>query len=436
MVALDSVEDSQALRSLHRGAAEVLWDALIADLRRRETVSSGMVVELHHLLAHPSAPYTFAVGDALREAHHWRNSQALVAMSTMDHFEFLCVHLFKESRFFFHVRHGSSERLSRYADIAAFANVWKNDLDWGGKVLRSVTERGLSTPVGCALRQTGMLFELPKEAEDLGESLTLDDEAWMDEFYSGNSYTSPVMRWKTPFPARVFQTDTTQEALDVLSARGTGGRPQVAAVRESEAGVGEGPPALAACTRVSEQSVCPLQQFGTHMQLGETPKSDADLSFHFGLAWSSSTLKVCARVFCKLVACGSANPRGFFYDRDAMRIYVGSSEGVRNLVVAPMGNWNDWCLLEQRFSGHKWEARVPLGSGLSVAPHDDGYSVVVVIPFEFIGITPLAGAEVLFDLEVLSCSSACDGVDRIMVWAGGVFRAPHDPSVLGSVVLS
>ena len=263
----------------------------------------------------------------------------------------------------------------------------------------------------------------------------------MDEFHGGNWYGSqkqPAIcyRWKTPLYERILNGPHTEEALEIIASSAPQPRPTLIC-RESLRKI---PWRVTAkhhsFGEIVESRVPAWQQFGTHVQMGNLPSDDNDLSVRFCVWRNGGFLWIAIEVLDSCVVRNSGENMGFFYDQDAVRLLIcpdGSSVESYYVILGPEES-QGYCI-KQRLSGGEFSCQIINTARVVARVTSVGYTITLGIPFDELGVSSTSGTEFGFDLQIEDCDDPSAGVIRSMVWAGGEMRGNFDPTVLGRIVL-
>ena len=398
-------------------------------------------VEIHITLNHPTAEYCLEHEPLF--AKSITTTLLGVDLETLpleEYFLFLCEHLYRETRFISHIKDGTDQRLSKYCDVNEFAERLGNQLDWA--LLTDIAlQANMKRPVHYTLNVLERLFKPNRRRYGPLATLMDGDNYFMDEFHGGNWYGSqkqPAIcyRWKTPLYERILNGPHTEEALEIIASSAPQPRPTLICreilrkipwrVTAKHHSFGE----------IVESRVPSWQQFGTHVQMGDLPSGDNDLSVRFCIWRNGEFFWIAIEVLDSHVVRSSGKNVGFFYDQDAVRLLICPDKLSVNSYYVLLGpdEKQSYCI-KQRLSSGEFSCRSIKTARVTASVTSVGYAITLGIPFDELGVSSASGTEFGFDLQIEDCDDPSTGVIRSMVWAGGEMRGSFDPTVLGKVVL-
>lgn len=364
----------------------------------------------------------------------------LNTLSLEEYFLYLCEHLYRESRHICHIKVGNDQRLSKYCDLDKFAEHLGDQIDWS--LLTSIIlQTNMKRPVQYALFRLEMLFKSDRRRYGPLANLMDSDYSLMEEFYGGNLCGSKRRRaicykWKTSFYERFCKGLNIEEALEIIASSTPQPRPTLIC-RESLSKL-SWERSINCCSfgEIVESRVPIWQQFGTHVQMGNLPVNDNDLSARFCTWRNGEFFWLAIEILDSCIVQSSEENVGFFYDRDAVRVLIcpdGCAVESYYVLLGP-DEGQAYCI-KQRLTGGEFSCRSINTASVAASVTSVGYAITLGIPFDELGVSSSSGTEFGFDLQIEDCDDPSIGVIRSMVWAGGEMRGSFDPTVLGKVVL-
>lgn len=398
-------------------------------------------VEIHTALNHPTAKYCLATKPLFSKSLTTTFlSVELKTLPLEEYFLFLCEHLYRETRFICHIKDGTDQRLSKYCDVNEFAGCLGDQLDWD-----FLTDIALQTnmirPIHYTLNVLERLFNSDRRRYGPLAALMDDDSSFMDEFHGGNWYGSQKQsaicyRWRTPLYERIFRSSNTEEALEIIVSNTPQPRPTLIC-RESLREISwKNSVDYCSFGEIVESRVPTWQQFGTHVQMGNLPADDNDLSARFCVWRDGKFFWITVEVIDSCVVRGNGEKVGFFYEQDAVRLLIcPSGYSVESYYVLLGSDEGQGYCIKQRLTGGEFSCRTIKMARVITRVNSVGYVITLGIPFDELGVSSASGTEFGFDLQIEDCDDPSTGVIRSMVWAGGEMRGSFDSTVLGKVVL-
>ena len=398
-------------------------------------------VEIHIALNHPTAGY--CMENELLFAKSITTTFLGFELETLpleEYFLFLCEHLYRETRFISHIKNGTDQRLSKYCDVNEFAERLGNQLDWA--LLTDIAlQANMKRPVHYTLNVLERLFKPDRRRYGPLATLMDGDNYFMEEFHGGNWYGSQKQPaicyiWKTPLYERIFNGPNTEEALEIIASYAFQSRPTLICRENLRETPWENSVENHSFGEIVESRVPTWQQFGTHVQMGDLPADDNDLSARFCVWRNGEFFWIAIEVLDSCVVRSSGENVGFFYEQDAVRLLICPDKcSVESYYVLLSSEEGQGYFIKQRLTGGEFSCRVVNTARVVASVTSVGYAITLGIPFEELDISFTRGTEFGFDLQVEDCDDPSAGVIRSMVWAGGEMRGSFDPTVLGKVIL-
>ena len=398
-------------------------------------------VEIHVALNHPTAAYCLANESLFAKSITTTLlGIELETLSLEEYFLFLCEHLYRETRFISHIESGTDQRLLKYCDVNEFAECLEDQLDWA--LLTDIAlQANMKRPVHYTLNVLERLFKPDRRRYGSLAALMEGDNYFMDEFHGGNWYGSQKQsaicyRWKTPLYERIFNGPNIEEALEIIVSCTPQPRPTLICRESLRKIPWENSVEHHSFGEIVESRVPTWQQFGTHVQMGDLPADDNDLSTRFCIWRNGEFFCIAVEVLDSYVVQSSGENVGFFYEQDAVRLLICPDNcSVKSYYVLLGPDEGQSYCINQRLTGGKFSCRIINTAKVVADLTPSGYAITLGIPFEELGISSIKGTEFGFDLQIEDCDDPSVGVIRSMVWAGGEMRGSFDPTVLGKVVL-
>ena len=286
-----------------------------------------------------------------------------------------------------------------------------------------------------------MLFKSDRRRYGPLANLMDSDYSLMEEFYGGNLCGSKRNRaicykWKTSFYERFCKGMNIEEALEIIASSTPQPRPTLIC-RESSSKI-PWERSISCCSfgEIVDSRVPTWQQFGTHVQMGELPADDNDLSARFCVWKNGEFFWITIEVLDSCVVRNNGEKVEFFYDQDAIRLLIcPDGRSVESYYMLLGSDEDQGYCIKQRLTGGEFSCQSINTAKVIASVTSIGYAITLGIPFEELGISSASGTEFGFDLQVEDCDDPSIGVIRSMVWAGGEMRGSFDPTVLGKVVL-
>lgn len=398
-------------------------------------------VEIHIALNHPTAGYCLKNEPLFDKSITTTLSGfELETLPLEEYFLFLCEHLYRETRFISHIKNGTDQRLSKYCDVNEFADRLGDQLDWA--LLTDIAlQANMKRPVHYTLNVLERLFKSDRRRYGPLATLMDGDNYFMEEFHGGNWYGSqkqPAIcyRWKTPLYERIFNGPNTEEALEIIASYAFQSRPTLICRENLREIPWENSVENHSFGEIVESRVPTWQQFGTHVQMGDLPADDNDLSARFCVWRNGEFFWIAIEVLDSCVVRSNGENMGFFYEQDAVRLLICLDKcSVESYYVLLGSEEGQGYFIKQRLTGGEFSCRVVNTARVVASVTSVGYAITLGIPFEELNISSTRGTEFGFDLQVEDCDDPSAGVVRSMVWAGGEMRGSFDPTVLGKVIL-
>ena len=389
--------------------------------------SWSSVIEIHHRALYAEAPFRFDSPRLFEEAEliELCPGVKVKTLSTMDHFLFLCIHLYKHATAIHAIKKVDDLRLQRFCDLYEMIQLYQDRL-LNEILIERIEENHLQEPVWFALCHTNCIYESSLLTGFL-DDWHVQNTNNLDRFFA-NSYFGPTYyRWESGFFKRLFSKSNASEAEAIIQKN----KPKSGSIlcQKLKPSNIDGDGAILDWGEfeeynIHEDNIPEWQPYKTHVHAGPKPVNEQDLSAQFKIGWTENGLHFHINVKDQIVIPCSINERQtsskFLYDQDAVCIYVGIRDYLKRmfLLLRPDLAEGVQCI-QQNLEGDQLIYEVVQDAKAFAQVTEDGYEVTALIPQAFLGVGFEPNMRIGFDILIYDCDDYESGILRELVWAGG-----------------
>ena len=414
------------------------------------------IVEVHHSITPPSDECYFDVIEAFDRSMTWKLGKhaEIGVLAKEDMIIQLCHHLFREATHIYHISTGNDQMIRKYCDVLETLHWFEESGSDAQVLIGRVLCLGMEKPVYYTLYHLAEFYKIGDECmiQEIMRGIEPENKAYLDSFYVSsrvirdidfnrriigynalNKYKRAVYNWKTTFRTRIWKDNNIEEAERtiekdrnapfILECRKVNEKPVFDDSLSS--GIWRDIEEMS----ISEERVPSWQPYGTHVQMGYRPKSDAELSASFKVCWNAEFLYFKIDICDDHVVTSNTEPVGYFHDQDAVVVYLqaeGTTTGARYFLLLRGTSVVQLTCVTQRAKRDIFYSQIVDGVQGQAQIGARGYKMEFGIPFSAFRIEdPRLGTEILFDIEIEDCDSSSEGTKTTLAWFGSDGRSNH-----------
>lgn len=410
-----------------------IWNMCMSRLYKTPYLT---ILDLHYHICYPSEPLVVDLKEWFDTATTCQVSGdcAIPVFNIVNQLIYLSRHLFFEATFYRRILKNEEVKLDKFQDVFQIIKLHDSPA-FRRALVKRANELKAIEPVYYTLFYLDRLYDSSSINDILGR-FDRPRRSLPDEFYGEHNGTTTFF-WDTPFLDRLFNKNSAKAATEVVK-KATSSEPGIRCFKiqssmQDDLGFLD-PDVSDPQIRIPESFNESGHRSETHLQVGEIPKSNSDLSAKCWIGWNESFFYLAVHVIDDFVIPGQSCMRGFLYDQDAVRIYFQGQSGIQSLFIVLKPDHQDGavCLTQDIIHEVLFASKITESSRVLASKSSSGYQISARIPWAAVDLNPRVGDTIYFDIELYDCDNRLDGVKTVLAWSGRERRNEYDISVLVS----